>query len=96
MNERWPFADPPNVAVFTSKQIISGNAWIHYVSHDEDDGAWQFHPVGFTTEEDAAVVGLGTIVRLDPALRELHDLPFGWVATREGPGEAWGRRRAEP
>jgi hypothetical protein len=63
MTDPWPFAAPPNVAVFTSKQSISGDAWIHYVSHDEDDGAWQFHPVGFTTEEDAAVVGLGTIVR---------------------------------
>ena len=95
MNDPWPFAAPPNVAVFTSKHVISGDAWIHYVSHDEDDGAWQFHPLGFTTEEDAAVVGLATIVRLDPTLLELHAPPLGWVATRDGAGEAWVRGRRE-
>jgi hypothetical protein len=40
----WPFSDPPNAAVFTSKKILDDNDWIQTVTHDEDDGAWQFHP----------------------------------------------------
>lgn len=40
----WPFAEQRNVAVFTHPDILSGDDWIHYVSHDEDDGSWQFLP----------------------------------------------------
>jgi len=89
----WPFADPPNVAVFTSRRIIDGKDWVHYVSHDEEDGAWQFHPYsGPTPESEAAVVGLRTIVELDPSVAELHDLPLGWCAWRERPDASWQRQ----
>lgn len=88
----WAFADPPNVAVFTSRRITDGEDWIHYVTHDEEDGAWQFHPYrGPTTEAEAVVVGLRTIVKLDPAVAELSDLPFGWCAWRGSPDEPWQR-----
>ena len=90
----WPFADPPKVAVFTSKKIVGGDEWIYYVAHDEDDGAWQFHPPGQpTSEEDASVVSLATIVELDPTVRELADLPLGWCAWRESQSSAWQRKR---
>jgi hypothetical protein len=39
----WLFEDPENVAVLTSKDVIDLGKWIHYVSHDYDDGSWQFH-----------------------------------------------------
>lgn len=81
---KWPFADPPNVAVFTSKQIVAGREWIYYVSHDEDDGAWQFHAKrGPASEGDTAVVGLATIVEMDPSVEQVADLPVGWCAWRE-------------
>jgi hypothetical protein len=90
----WPFADPPNVAVFTSRRILDGADWIHYVTHDEDDGAWQFHPsAGPTTEEEAAVVALKTIVDHDPSIAALADLPIGWHAWRTGREGAWQRSR---
>jgi hypothetical protein len=41
------------------------------------------------------MVGLGIMVRHDPTILELADLPLGWVATRDGPGEAWVRRLRE-
>lgn len=40
----WPFEDPQNVAVFTVRSILDGDDWIYYVTHDEEDGAWQFTP----------------------------------------------------
>ena len=90
----WPFADPPNVAVFTSKEILNRQQWIYYVSHDEDDGAWQFHPTnGPTSESDAAVVGLKTILELDPSIEQLADLPYGWCAWRENQSAPWQRQR---
>ncbi len=88
----WPFADPPNVAAFTSRHILSGQDWIYYVSHDADDGAWQFHPQsGPTTEADAAVAALKTMLELEPALAEIADLPLGWCAWREARGAVWQR-----
>jgi hypothetical protein len=63
--EKRHFAAPPNSAVFISRRILDGVECIYYVIHDEEDGAWQFHPKsGPTPEEEAAVVGLKTVVGL--------------------------------
>jgi hypothetical protein len=67
---------------------------VHYVTHDEEDGAWQFHPnSGPTPESEAAVVALRTMVEHDPSIAILADLPLGWCAWREARGAPW--RRAE-
>lgn len=90
---KWPFADPPNAAVFTSKRIVEGSEWIQHVTHDEDDGAWQFHSSEPTAESDAALVALKTVFELDPSIGALSDLPLGWSATRETRDRPWHRRR---
>ena len=88
----WPFEDPQNVAVFTVRSILDGDDWIYYVTHDEEDGAWQFHPrAGPTREQDARVVALRIVMILDPSIGELADLPLGWHAWRESPGRPWVR-----
>ena len=38
----WPFDDPPNVAVVTTRDVTEDKVPILFVSHDRDDGAWQF------------------------------------------------------
>ena len=89
----WPFSDPPNVAVIVDRKILSGAAWIAYVSHDADDGTWQFQTSdpGPPHESDAAVVSLRSILALEKSLAELADLPPGWHAWRE-PGDSQWRR----
>lgn len=89
----WPFSDPPNVAVIANKRIVHDGDWIAYVSHDVEDGAWQFH-IGdrnALNESDAAVVSLRSIVQLDPTIVELADLPLGWEAWRESKDSKWHR-----
>jgi hypothetical protein len=89
---QWPFSDPPNLAAFTSKGILAGRDWVYYVSHDEDDGAWQFHPKsGPASEEDAAVAGLKTLLDLDQSLAQIADLPLGWCAWRDDESSEWQR-----
>lgn len=95
MNKDWPFTDPENVAVYTTRQIVSGEEWIHYVSHDEDDGAWQFHsnnpdPV---EEEDAKLVSLKRMTEIDPSILDLADLPLGWHAIRASKDSSWKKER---
>ncbi len=90
---KWPFQDPPNVAVFIDKSILE-KGWIHYVTHDADDGAWQFHgPKGFTEEADAKVVSLESVVAFDESILDLADLPLGWAAHRETPTSPWVRKQ---
>ena len=87
----WPFENPPNVAVITSQSITSGDGWIAFVSHDEDDGGWQFHPSEPIQVDDAAVVSLRSVLAKDSSIAELADLPLGWQAWRDGPDAQWER-----
>jgi hypothetical protein len=90
----WSFQDPPNVAVFTSKDIVEKGKWIYYVSHDGDDGAWQFHSIDGppSSGSDARLVSLKSIVELDPTIAVLADLPLGWCAWRDTQNSVWQRQ----
>jgi hypothetical protein len=91
--ESWPFADSPNTASITTRQVLEG-APILLVTHDDDDGCWQFL-CGTTNEsEDARVVGLGQMYSRDITLGELADLPEGWRASRSAAGLPWHRSPA--
>jgi hypothetical protein len=87
----WPFADPENVAVMTARQVTHGGQPILYVSHDEEDGMWQFLTGGPVDMADAMVVGLREVYDMDPSVGELADLPLGWIARRAAVGRPWRR-----
>ncbi len=89
----WPFDEPPDVAVFTVWQVIEEGEPILLVSHDEHDGAWQFISGRRPAEGDAQIVALREIWRHDPTVGDLVDLPLGWVAWRQRPGQPWQRSR---
>ena len=91
MTDPWPFADPRNVAVFTVRDIVEMRQPILVVTHDADDGAWQFLTGQPADMKAAMVVSLASIVRLDPTLTALADLPLGWEATRARAGDDWRR-----
>jgi hypothetical protein len=92
--DKWMFSDPPNVAVIANRKIISGQDWIAYVSHDEDDGAWQFHTADAEVSEgDAVVVSLQNIVNIDSSVCQLVDLQLGWHAWRTGKDQPWQRAK---
>lgn len=92
-NNRWKLSDVKNIAVFTTKQVVNKEMPIVYVSHDEDDGAWQFHHGEIVNIEDAMVVSLELIVSLDNTLNELFDLPLGWIAIRKSFNDSWIKKQ---
>lgn len=94
MRPSWPFADVENTATITLKRIVNRTAPILLVSHDADDGGWQFLDGGEVTEDDASVVSLREILELDPTIKDVADLPLGWKAERTGVGKPWQRRAA--
>ena len=94
MGDDWPFEEPRNLAVITTKRIVREGWPILLVSHDEDDGGWQFLDGEPAEVEEALVVGLAEVVAQDPSLRALSDLPLGWQAWRAAPDQPWRRRPA--
>jgi hypothetical protein len=87
----WKFSEPLHTGVYTTNRIKDGEEPIIYVSHDSDDGAWQFHGPSESKSESAALVCFHHIVDKDASINQLHDLPRGWCASRETPSDPWVR-----
>jgi hypothetical protein len=92
----WPFDEPEETEVIALRRVLRGDCPLLLVTHDEDDGSWQFLDGEHVFEEDAAVVCLGEMVQLDPSVGALADLPAGWYAWRSDPDQPWQRAEGEP
>jgi hypothetical protein len=88
----WPFDQGPNVAAITVRAVLDGDLILRVV-HDADDHGWQFLDGRTPVEEDARLISMANVLEIDPSLREIADLPPGWVAWREAPGRPWQRQR---
>ena len=88
--DSWPFDQPRNCAVFTTRQVVEGAEPILHVTHDPDDQGWQF--LGREArEEDAKIIALYEVAELDSSILQLADLPPGWHAWRDSVEEPWRR-----
>jgi hypothetical protein len=91
----WKFPDSPHAGAFLSRAVHNGAEPITFVSHDAEDGAWQF--LGDSMSDTGGVlVCLHHPIDRDPSLVELADLPLGWYAERNSIGAPWIRRRKPP
>jgi hypothetical protein len=90
LTEGWLFPDPPNLATFTMRKVVRAGQPILSVVHDED-GSWQFLTSGRCKAVDGLIVCLADMVRRDPSLIELANLPAGWRAWRASVGDPWNR-----
>ena len=91
------FPGPDDQKAYTCTHVLEGGQPILRVSHDDDDGAWQFVCGGL--HEGAAegrIVCLSCILARDPSLQELADLPRGWGADREAVDASWERSANVP
>lgn len=88
-NDIFPFSDAPNTAVFICSHILDGRENILFVSHDADDGAWQFLCGKEHDESDARIVSLKYVLDLDPTIVKLKDLPLGCCAERKSKNDKW-------
>lgn len=90
----FKFYEPKNLGVYTTRRVIEDKYPILYVHH-EKDGDWQFL-CGTTNEsEDCKLVCLEDIVKLDPTINALFDLPYGWKAERKMVLDMWDRAEAD-
>lgn len=87
----WPFEAPDNTSAICCRHVLERSRPILRVTHDEDDGGWQFLCGEAHRSDDARVVCLGCMVSGDGSLAQLADLPVGWCADRDEVGGAWTR-----
>jgi len=85
----FPFYDAPNTATFTCCHVMENNEPIVYVSHDEDDGAWQFLCGKKHEENEARIVSLYSIYLKDKSIEALADMPCGYCAERKDKNAEW-------
>lgn len=85
----FPFSDSENTAVFTCSHVLEDGADICYVTHDEDDGAWQFLCGENHNETQARIVSLKSVFEQDASVGALSNMPLGCGAVRESRGSAW-------
>jgi hypothetical protein len=88
-----PFKEAPNTACLVCRHILTDKLPILFVSHDADDGAWQFLcDVHSHDEENVSVIALHRAAALDSSLELVTDLPLGFIATRVAPDTEWDKR----
>jgi hypothetical protein len=90
----FKFREERNLAVFTTRQVLEGQPILR-VSH-ETDGDWQFLCDTTTKLTDARVVCLEELVKRDPTVNNLFQLPYGWFAWREALDADWQIEESEP
>jgi len=83
-----------NTACITCKHVVSKTHPILLAALDED--GWQFlcGTEGHTVAEDGRVIGMGTALKLEPSLKELEDLPVGYIATKKSKESKWHIRKS--
>jgi len=90
----FKFYEAKNLATYTTTKVLENNHPILLVTHEED-GDWQFLCGNPITKDDCKVICLEEIVKLDPSLNQLFDLPYGWEAERNSIDDKWVRRQIE-
>ncbi|SRR5258708_3914497 len=90
---KWMFDNPKNTAVIADAYFIERKEPCVYVTHDADDGGWQFLTENTRGDPSRAlVVALSTAIAVDVSLNDLHDLPLGWAASRSTRESPWQRK----
>ncbi|MEK7951693.1 barstar family protein [Luteolibacter soli] len=90
-DDEWPFDQGRDVVTMTSRGVMRGGEAITHAYHDESDHGWQFYSASGAVMAEAMIVAMEEIVKRDGSVREIADLPPGWMAVRTGPGAPWVR-----
>lgn len=85
----YPFNDAPNTAAIICCYILEREAPILYVSHDEEDGMWQFLCGKVHEADEARLVSLNEVFEIDSSIGVLKDMPCGYYAERDTQGDDW-------
>lgn len=86
-NTDFKFYEERRLGVYTTKQALEGDP-ILYVYHNKD-GDWQFHTSREPDLNDAKLICLEEITKLDPTINDIYHLQYGWYAWRDSIEDEW-------
>ena len=89
----YTFYDDHDTAAIICCHITENKAPILYVSHDEDDGMWQFLCGKEHEIDEARLVSLKWVFDLDQSVSTLKDMPCGCYAERKTQNDDWVIRK---
>jgi hypothetical protein len=84
----WPFRDPPDRRVLTTRFVVEKGFPILVVSRDSQ-GEWEFLCGTTNKKKDAREILLGEVLDYDEAVAQVADLPAAWRAFRDAPDSPW-------
>lgn len=87
------FYESRNLGVFTSPNVLKGEA-IKYVIHDEE-GDWFFLENDQVDNDEIQMASLDQVVKLDPSINSIYYLQYGWEARRNSLGSDWEEEESE-
>lgn len=85
---KFPFEDIPNTLCFTCCHVVNERHPILYISHAED-GLWQFLCGKSHSVEEAVVVSLAEILKIDPKVGDFASLGCGESAIADPETSRW-------
>lgn len=86
----YKFKEPKNTACFVCNHVLEKNRPILFVSHDSEDGSWQFLcGENDHSEENIRIISMEEATKLDSTVNELFEMPEGVSAEREEIGREW-------
>ena len=85
----WKFNESRNTMIITQRQILTGEAYVLHVSHDIEDGMWQFLDGSTCDMENAIIISLEEMFQVDNTIMNLADLPLGAIACRNDINKVW-------
>ena len=86
----FKFNETKNTACFVCNHVLEKKRPILFVSHDKEDGSWQFLcGENDHTDENIRIISLEEATILDSTLNDLYEMPEGIGAEREKVGMKW-------
>ncbi|MGO0105743.1 hypothetical protein ACTJ5T_01405 [Streptococcus suis] len=89
------FDDNPHVAVVICKHISEANKPITYISHDLEDGMWQFLCGDIHYIADVQLIALVEILQFGITETLLNQIPYGFEALLDQ-AKNWQISRKDP
>jgi hypothetical protein len=88
-DSRW------NAGVITTEIIAAGKSPVLLVIHEAGHGGWQFHDGSDVRGQRIVAIAKEDVLKMDPTLINVTDLPVGWQARRRNRADVWVRSRRD-
>lgn len=82
-----------NLGVFVCPHIFKNTRPILYVVHEDNE--WQCLCGQDDHDEDGHLIGIGHLIKRDPTIDDLHNMPNEWEAQRASVNENWVKTKCE-